>query len=436
MNIALNSYSGYGNWFILRLLAEGHNVTHFLSEEKYSDILGGLIKSKIISLDHRFNDPKDKGFPKYENFDLSIFDLTGRQYQADHSLNQCPTIGDGIFHCLMEDDRKMGIQLMEEAGINVPPFEEFDDIKEAKDFIKKTGKRYVYKPSGGQDQDTATTYVSKSSDDMLEYLNKVNQLSKGSEFILQEFIKGTECSVEGWFNGEDFYCLNATIEEKKFMNDNVGPNTGCAGNLVFLLNSKARIYREGLYKIKDSLKAVDFKGMIDLNTICTESNIYGLEWTPRFGYDASATLACMYSGDFGDLLFKTASGQIPDESFSASYGVSTRLTIPPYPTELKMHSKAEIPIQGIDPLNIEQILKTYLYDVKLNKDKTKLVSNGINGFICCPIETSSEPELAYKKLKQTIDNIQIPDIQYRTDIEKSTMKRYAEIKRMGWLDNE
>jgi len=430
MKIAFNSYSGYGAWFILRLIAEGHDVSYFLSNEKYIPILDGLVSPKLIDLDHRRT---EVGFPDYGEFDLSLFDLTGRKYQADYSTSQTPTIGDGSIHCMLEDDRVFGIRLMEQAGINVPHYEEFSDLGQAKNFIKKTGKRYVYKPNGGQDQGAETTYVSKSPEDLLQYIDELFKLSKGAPFILQEFVKGIECSVEGWFNGEDFYCLNCTIEEKKFMNDNIGPNTGCSGNLVFLINNHARIFREGLYKAKQVLTEMGFRGMIDLNTILTEGEIYGLEWTPRFGYDASATLACMYSGDYGDLLHKVAAGKSPDESFRAAYGVSTRITIPPYPTEIKMPKHDGIPVDGIDPCDMEQILNTYLYDVRCNKDK--LVCNGITGLIACPIEVASEPEEAFAKLKKSIDRIQVPDMQYRTDIEKSTMKRYREVERMGWLTN-
>ena len=431
MNIAFNSYSGYGAWFILRLLAEGHKVNYFLSMPKYKYILGGLVNPKYIDLDHRRS---EVGFPNYNRFDLSIFDLTGRKRQADYSHSICPTIGDGSIHCALEDDREFGIKLMEEAKINVPPYEEFTEVSAAKAFIKKTGKRYVYKPNGGQDQDAATTYVSKSAEDMLKSIDKIFILSKGQPFILQEFIKGIECSVEGWFNGEDFYCVNCTIEEKKFMNDNIGPNTGCSGNLVFLINSHARIFREGLFKAKKVLQEVGFRGMIDLNTILTDTDLYGLEWTPRFGYDASATLACMYSGDYGQLLFDIAAGKIPNESFKASYGTSVRISIPPYPTEIKIPRHDGIPIEGIDINDCEQVLSTYLYDVR--KEKENLVCNGITGFICCPITVGSEPAESYARLKKVTEKIHIPDMQYRTDIEKSTMKRYHEVERMGWLTNE
>lgn len=431
MKIALSSYSGYGAWFALRLQLEGHKVDYYLSLPQYQDILGGLVSPKIVKLDHRRN---EVGFPEYKKYDLSLFDLTGRKFQANHSLKQCPTIGDGIWHCIMEDDRMQGIKMMEAANVNVPPYEEFADVNAAKSFIKKTDKRYVYKPNGGQDQDAATTYVSKSAEDLLQVIDKVFASSKGTPFVLQEFIEGTECSVEGWFNGQDFYCLNCTIEDKKFMCDNIGPNTGCSGNLVFTLGSKARIFVEGLEKCKNVLASIGFQGMIDLNSILTETQLYGLEWTPRFGYDASATLACMYGGDYGELLRRTASGEVPEQSWKAEFGASVRITIPPYPTEIRLPKLQGVPIEGIDLNDPEEMLKTYMYDVKVSK-KDHLECAGVNGLLLCPIETGSSSTEAFQKLKARVKKIQVPDMQYRSDIQKSTLERYMKLDEQGWFSN-
>jgi len=433
MKIALNSYSGYGAWFILKLISEGHSVDYFLSEPKYLGVLYGLIpEAKLLDLDHRRSpDNYRTGLPSYDKYDLSVFDLTGRKRQADHSIQNCPTIGDGTFQCFLEDDRLGGLKLMEEAGISVPPYQSFTDVGEAKAFVKKTGKRYVFKPDGGQDQAAESTYVSKDAEDLLEYFDKLEQISKGASFILQEFIRGTEVSVEGWFNGEDFYCLNSTLEEKKFMNDNVGPNTGCSGNLVFTISPDAKIYKQGLAKVKPILQQYGFRGMIDLNTIVTEDNIYGLEWTPRFGYDASATFINMYAGGFGELLKRTARGEVPEQSWKAEFGVSVRLSIPPYPTEMRMPQHKGIPIKGIDPSDMQTLLKTYLYDAYFIKNHLEVA--GYSGLVACPIEVGSSIIEAFGKLEDTVKRIQIPDMQYRTDIQKSVTKRYTELDRMGLL---
>jgi phosphoribosylamine--glycine ligase len=419
LNIALSSYTGYGAWFILRLLKEGHKVDYYLSDPFYQNILKGIVPApKLVS---------GRNYPNYGKYDLSIFDLTGKERQAEYSSSLCPTIGDGAFNNAMENDRRFGIEAMELAGIKVPPYESFIDVGAAKAFIKKTGKRYVYKPDGIQD-DKGTTYVAKDSNDMLKYLEKVNKMSKGQSFILQEFISGTEISVEGWFDGDEFHLINFTLEEKKFMNDNKGPNTGCSGNLVSILAGEPKIYKHGLYKMKQLLSESGFTGMIDLNCIVTNQEIYGLEWTPRFGYHASPTLFNMYAGNLGEMLQRITIGERPEQSWKAEFGVGITLSIPPYPSEIKGKHPSGIEITGIEEKDYD---RTFMYDVELQKDT--LVTAGASGFIAVPIGIGSTIGEAFYACQKRVDKINIPNIQYRTDIEKAVLKRYNQLNVDGWL---
>lgn len=433
MKIAMSSYSGYGAWFVLKLLEDGHKVDYYLSKPEFKNILDGLIPAPFTpSGEHHGN--ARANYPNYSNYDLSLFDLTGRPRQAEYSANNCPTLGDGAFNCAVENNRMFGIETMEECGIQVPPYEKFSNIDSAKKFISKTKKRYVYKPDGGQEQDTATTYVASDSDDMLKYLDKVNAITHGADFILQEFIPGTEVSVEGWFNGEEFYLLNCTLEEKKFMNKGKGPNTGCAGNLVFTFgNKEPAVYTQGLAKMKEYLKSISYTGMLDLNTIATSQGLYGLEWTPRFGYDASAALVQIYGGDFAEAMLSIALGEVPYLSWKAEFCAGIRLSIPPYPSELKGHHPEEVPIQGIDE---ENYTKIFMYDLMKSKErgsKDELITCGHSGFIATPMGTGNTIKEAFEECDALIKKIKIPNMQYRTDIEDSTHKRYSILDRDGWL---
>ena len=422
LKIALSSYTGYGFHFVLRLLEEGHKIDTFLTEPDYENILGGIIPAPYIR-------PRGaKGYPNYGKYDLSLFDLTGRERQSEYSSSLCPTIGDGAFNCAAEDDRMFGLEVMAEAGIQVPPYERFTDTGAAKVHIRKSNKRFVYKPDGGQDNDTDTTYVAASPEDMLACIDKLYAKTKGSPFVLQEFIKGTEVSVEGYFNGDEFYLVNVTLEEKKFMNGNHGPNTGCAGNLVFHLSESSELFKQGLGRMRDYLRSVNYTGMIDLNTIATDSGLYGLEWTPRFGYDASATLFQMYGGNLGEMFHKTATGRVPDESWRGDFAVGVRLSIPPYPTEIKGKHPAGVPIKGISK---GQYNSTYMYDVM--EQDGQLVSAGHSGFIAVPMAHGMSMGDAWGALDEKIEDIKIPNMQIRTDIQKTTTKRYHELSRMGLL---
>ncbi len=435
MKIAMSSYNAMGAWFVLRLLAEGHDVDYYLSKEDYVDVLGGLIPSpKKLSLDHR-RTVQGYGYPSYEGYDLSLFDLTGRARQADASKQQAPTIGDGTFEHTMEDDRKAGIEVMEQVGIRVPPYQEFTEVGAAKAFIKKENARYVYKPyeGPGGSEDKSITYVAKDAPDMLKVIDLLYKQSKQMPFLLQEFVKGTEASVAGFFNGTNFYMLSCTLEEKKFMNDNKGPNTGCSGNLVFAVSEESKLYGEGLKKVIPILQSVGFTGMIDLNTILTEDRAYGLEWTPRFGYLADPTIAQMYGHGYADMLRKIASMGVPEIKWEAPFGVSVLLSIPPYPTEIRIPKAKDVPIEGLNPEDCEQLCSTYMYDVMLAKDKKSLITSGNYGFVCAPIGVGSSIEEAAGRCDRAIEKIQLPNMQLRTDINKATLKRYQFLETNGWL---
>jgi phosphoribosylamine--glycine ligase len=435
MKIAMSSYTGMGAWFVLRLLAEGHDVDYYLSKSDYADVLGGLIPApKKLSLDHR-RTVQGYGYPDYKGYDLSLFDLTGRAKQADASRMDAPTIGDGSVEHMLEDDREAGIRVMEDCKIAVPPYKTFNEPSEAKAFIAKEGKRYVYKPFtvGSEGQDTATTYVAKDAEDMLKSIDHLFEISKHASFLLQEFIEGTEASVAGFFNGSDFYMLSCTLEEKKFMNDNKGPNTGCSGNLVFAISEESKLYRDGLKKVVPFLRTVGFTGMIDLNTIVTMDKAYGLEWTPRFGYLADATIAAMYGHGYGEMLQKIASMKVPQIKWTAPFGVSVTLSIPPYPTEVRLPKAKNIPIEGIDPEDLDQLMHLYMYDVMLAPDKKSLITSGNYGFICAPTGVGSSIEEAAARCERELKRINIPNMQYRTDINKSTLKRYQFLETNCWL---
>lgn len=420
MKILMTSYSGYGAWYTLRLQEEGHQVDYYLQSRKYKNVLRGIAPAPIFAK------------PDFGKYDLVLFDLTGRPKLAEEAIKLAPTIGDGEFHSLVEEDRMYGVKVMEMCEIPVPPYEEFTDLGVAKQFIRKTKKRYVFKPDGGQDQDSCTTYVSQNWEDLLEYIDRLSQSTKGAKFILQEVVEGIEVSLNGYFNGEDFYHLCVTLEEKKFMEGNKGPNTGCSGNMIFPVQKSCKLYQEGLMKLIPFLKGIDFHGPIDLNTIVGDNTIYGLEWTPRFGYDSTSSEMALITSDMGEFLYDIATGGNPDGRLIVkenSYAAGVRISIPPYPTEIDGMHPDGVPIKGIEPEDVARHF--YLYDAML--DSNDLVTAGASGFVVVPIGVGSSPEEAWDCVKKRTRCIRIPDMQYRQDMYKCTKIRHESLSRWGWL---
>ena len=410
---------GDGPWLALKLIRDGHSVDWIIDEDRYRDLLAGLLPPPIDSITH----PAD--------YDLIVFDVAAVGHIADSLREHTPVIGSSSFAEKLEKDRAFGIEFMEKCGIPVPPWQQFTDISDALRWLRENGKRTVFKPLGDQ-EDKATTYVSKSSDDMARYLEILFKKMKVKDFLLQEFVEGTEVSTEGWFNGKEFCAVDYTIEEKKFMAGGIGPNTGCAGNLVWMPSRSNPLFERGLRRAEEALRGVGFVGPIDLNTIVTAGEIFGLEWTPRFGYEGTCNFTRLLPSDFGEFMHTIATGGTPSPIEPAfPFSATIRLSVPPYPNPSKPSKYAGVPISGIDPDKLDAF---FLNDVRL-KERTEgeLETVGTSGFIGAPIGCGDSPEQAFFECQKAIDALQIPDLQYRNDIAKCCNKRYIQLEKDGWL---
>lgn len=425
MRILLASSGGIGCWMLLRLMREGHECSWFLIEDepKADSVLKGLIPPPIDE-------------PDFAAYDLCIFDSTGNGELAEEISKVTPVIGDSLLASRLEDDRLFGIEVMERCGIEVPTYETFTTPDEAKAYILEYPKRYVYKPFtvNGEEQDCDTTYVSDSAEDLLKCIDAIWKDSMQAPFLLQEVVEGVEVAVNGYFDGSFFHFITHTLEEKKFMSGGFGPNTGCSGNLIHWPERDNRLIGE-LQKLVPFLESEGYRGMIDLNTIVSENHAYGLEFTPRLGYDSSCTEFSMLDGDLGMFLYEIATapegGYVdhdPTPRAKGRWAAAERLTVPPYPEE-KAKKPVGLPVKGID-LDWAW-LNCYMLDVKLSGDE--LVTVGICGFICCPIACGHTPEGAWRGVERVSKDIKFPNLQCRDDLEESTLKRLKECRDMGWL---
>jgi phosphoribosylamine--glycine ligase len=421
VRICLASEFGEGAWLAWLMAHEGHDVSAAIKNEKYSSALGGLIEVM-------------PGAEVYvaSKYDLVCWDATGNGEAADKAREEAPTIGDSVLADRLEEDRLFALDLMTKCGLQVAPYEAFDNPADAIRLIKKTGKRYCFKPIGEQ-SDKSTTYVSRSAEDMLRYFNVLFSSAKVSQFILQEYVAGVEVSLEAYINETGYYALNATLETKKLMNGDLGPNTGCSGSLCWMLKKENPLFEKGLKKCIQPLQEMGYVGPLDLNCIVNESGAWSLEFTPRFGYDATALLTRLLPVSFADFLYAVATNQtVPDLSARHPFCASVRLSVPPYPTELlpdKFYREG-VPIQGLSEKDLD---KFFIYDVRRRGETDDLETAGLCGWIGSPLAVGETIGQAFEGAYSMLEQVRVPQGQYRTDVCDNTSRRYWQLREHGWL---
>lgn len=417
MRVAWPSLFGEGSWLAWFLAKHGHEVDVSIKESACRDIMRGLIRT-VDSLDGAY--------------DLAVFDSTGQGKLADETRNTTPTIGDSLLADTLEEDRLYALEFMERCGISVSPWEAFDNPADAIRYIKKKNTRQVFKPIGEQ-ADKSTTYVSSSAEDMLRYIDVLFRSTPQKEFVLQEVVEGTEVSTEVYINESGYYALNHTLELKRLMNGDVGPNTGCSGALVWMAHKDNRIFEKGLKKAIAPLVEMGYRGPVDLNTIVNDSGVWGLEFCTRFGYDATALLTRLIPVEFGAFLYAVATNQtVPELTPRHAFCATTRLSIPPYPSESlpRKFYREGVPINGLK----ENMLETfYVFDVRQKEDSEDLESAGVCGWIGGPLCVGETISQAFEAVKDSIAAMKMPNLQYRTDCLQNTARRYAKLSADGWL---
>lgn len=421
MRICFISHWNEGGWFAWLCKRAGHDVTLVVESEPCRKALRGLIESSETA-----------GSP--EDYDLIVYDSSGMGEDADESRLVTPTIGGSKLADTLEHDRVAGLEFMERCGIRVPPWEHFTDISEGIRYIKQKKKAQVFKPCG-DGADTSCTYVSSSSDDMLEYIDVLYKKNPQKEFVLQEVIKGTEISMEMWMNESGYYAINATLEAKKLMAGNIGPATGCAGNVVWMMGQgEPNVFQRGLGKAFEPLRELGYVGMIDLNAIVTDEDVFGLEWTPRFGYEGTCNLTRLLPIEFGEFMSRVAeNAPMPTLTPKEGFCASIRIGVPPYPLpDLPDKFYREgVPIGGLSPDKLEHF---YARDVRAEENNDdKLETAGVDGWIGSVLAVGPTIHDAFSAANDMVKSLKIPDMMYRNDLEAIFVRRYLELREGGWL---
>ncbi|HQT27459.1 MAG TPA: hypothetical protein PLK99_12830, partial [Burkholderiales bacterium] len=264
--------------FALRCLAAGHEVKWFLGDKSNGEknkAGNGLVEK--VSGWREWMRWADLVFPTANNKYMTYLE-TFRKYGY-------PIFGPSLASSRLEIDRKLGMEVLKDHGIDVPPYQTFARLSEAEKYARSYPDRLVFKTLGDE-EDKSLSYVSNSRVDMVAKLakwQKAGMKLKG-ECMLQEFVPGIEFAV-GCFLGSDGWIgpWSENFEHKKLMSGNFGPNTGEMGTVEKYVDH-SDLADMVLDPLKDYLLEIGHRGDVDVNCIIAEDGTpYPLEFTCRPG---------------------------------------------------------------------------------------------------------------------------------------------------------
>jgi phosphoribosylamine-glycine ligase len=396
----------------LRIQQEGDEVTVYIDDEKHRGMYEGILET-VSPLNPRYVDWAD----------VVIFDHVGLGATADRIKKRKPVVGGGEFNDSLELDRGFAFDVMRKHGIKMPEYQQFKkaQLKDAVKYVEEYDGPLVFKPFG--EAPTSATYVSSGPDDMLPMLSYLQAILPEDEFLLQEYVRGVEISTEGWFDRDHWlHPFNITFEEKKLLAENLGPNTGCAGNLIKALGDIPKTARQSLVKLTAILTRAGYVGPLDVNAIISEKGFFALEFTPRFGYDAWQTISTILTIPPGKFLYELATGGLKKMPLDTDcWAAGVRLTIP------KGESKAT---PGVPLVGVEDNPQLFLSDVVKKGDM--YFSGGADNVILAAVASHRSRAAALGEVYDTLKALKIPNKEYRTDVGKRIDTQLSDLEYWGY----
>ena len=330
MRLLIVDPQGVALEFAIRCKAAGHDVKHFIPQTEKTRHIGRGLVDVVDDLD------------KWLLWPTVLFAADNVKYlrhieRARQAGVVCiaPTEETAAW----ELDRTVGMQVMRKAGIAVPSYVEFDDYDKAIAYVKKRMTRFVSKPNN--DEDKSLSYVAKSPEDMVYMLERWKRAGKlKSSFLLQDFIRGCEMAVGGWFGPHGFsggWCEN--FEFKKLCVGNLGVATGEQGTV--LRHARAsKLASKVLAPLRPQLGRAGYVGYVDVNCIIdVDGHPWPLEFTMRPGWPTFQIQSALCEGDPLMWLYKLAKGEEPNASASTRSRSARFFQFPTIPIRIRRGRK-------------------------------------------------------------------------------------------------
>lgn len=448
MRFAFVSHDGSGLPFWLRVKDEGHEVKVYVPDRGTSFLQRENGKG-LIDRAGSWGELMSWGLSRPATVFVFDFSTEGKLAEQLRQRGQL-VVGGGLFCDKLELDRTFGESVASSCGVLAPDTHKFSTITEAISFIKKHDQDWYFKADGNL---SCSSTAHGEPDKLVRRLVTLRE-REGDQIknILQETIEGADISTACWWNGRDWIGpFEGTIENKKLMDGDVGPATGCSMNVVW--------FYDGWPAIADELKFREMgevfrkhnapAGIYDINALISEKDkhAYFLEYTPRFGYDAEPTAMRAIQGELAEFYYNLATGRAKSVPFDTSRAqMSVRVSVQPYPWEnlheLPSHRRKKVSgavgvsIGQLDPTDLKQLYggggeRFMAYGCGLRADGQLIVVDptGIVGLVCAD---GFDTELMNDEILEYIEEIDIDDAQYRTDAGKVLDEHLEKIKDLGY----
>src|SRR5256884_3932293 len=161
-------------------------------------------------------------------------------------------------------------------------------------------------------------------------MNEARFGDAGRRIVIEEFLRGTECSIHALVDGKDYRLLESARDHKRAFDGDEGPNTGGMGAFSPANNWDAQLQSQFEKEIMQQLlrglskEGIAYRGLLYPGLMITSDGLRVLEFNCRFGDPETQTLLPRLKSDLLPLLEAMIDGKIdpPRDGFAVANNYS------------------------------------------------------------------------------------------------------------------
>jgi phosphoribosylamine---glycine ligase len=222
----------------------------------------------------------------------------------------------------LESSKIFAKELMRAQKVPTAEARTFSDSDEALDYCKQLRFPVVIKADGlalGKGVIIASD-LAEAKATIHAMMNEARFGDAGRRIVIEEFLRGTECSLHALVDGKNYLLFESARDHKRALDGDQGPNTGGMGAFSPANNWNAQLQSQFEEKIMHPLldglrkEGVLYRGLLYPGLMITEEGPCVLEFNCRFGDPETQALLPRMKSDLLPLLEAAIDGKIDDHA--------------------------------------------------------------------------------------------------------------------------
>jgi phosphoribosylamine--glycine ligase len=318
----------------------------------------------------------------------------------------------------IESSKIFAKELMRKEGIPTARAGTFDRSDDAIRFCDELRFPIVIKADGlalgkgvviAPDAESARSTI----DDMM---NQGRFGEAGRRVVVEEFLRGTECSLHALVDGKNYRLLESARDHKRALDGDVGPNTGGMGAFSPANNWSSKLQSQFEEEIMRPVlggllaEGITFRGLLYPGLMITEAGARVLEFNCRFGDPETQAILPRMKSDLLPVLEATIDGKIDNYSIEWDQrpAVTVVLASGGYPGKYEMGKS----VSGLDEAAKLDGLQIFHAGTKQLNDE--IVTAG--GRVLAVTALGSTIAEARSRVYEAVGRIHFENCHYRRDI--------------------